>query len=101
MPLIEVIVKEHLGFVYSQTLGIYVSCGFFNRFAGMYPNGREVKVCFQISFNDVKSIVGIVSQHLIHDSAAVLDSRRGVCVSTRRICTPEINATLDCCTLSS
>lgn len=57
MPLIEDIVEEHLRFVHSETLGMYVSCGFFNRFAGMYADGRKVEVCSQISFKDVKALL--------------------------------------------
>ena len=57
MPLIEDVVKEHLRFVHSKKLGMYVSCGFFNRNAGMYADGREVEVCSQISFKDVKALL--------------------------------------------
>ena len=57
MPLIEDVVKEHLRFVHSKTLGMYVSCGFFNRLTGMYADEREVEVCSQISFKDVKALL--------------------------------------------
>ena len=57
MPLIEDIVKKHLSFVYSKKIGMYVSCGFFNRSDGMYANGHEVEVCSQISLRNVKQLL--------------------------------------------
>ena len=57
MPLVEDIVKEHLRFVHSKTLGRYVACGFFDRSAGMYADGGEPEVCSQISFRDVQALL--------------------------------------------
>ena len=59
MPLIEDVVKEHLRFVHSKALGMYVSCGFFNRLQGMYADEREVEVCSQISFEDIKALLAL------------------------------------------
>jgi len=57
-PILEGIVKEHLRFFRSKSIGMYVSCGFFSEQEGDYGTAtEEPTVKTRICFNDVKALL--------------------------------------------
>ncbi|GAP92259.1 hypothetical protein SAMD00023353_7600010 [Rosellinia necatrix] len=55
-PLLESIVAEHLRFFYSDRIGMYISCGFYNHNTGPNFSGADKPTC-AISFYDVQELL--------------------------------------------
>jgi hypothetical protein len=57
-PLIEILVEEHLKFVYATSIGRYLAMGFYSGIEAVYGiPGEDMHICTSVSYNEVKAIL--------------------------------------------